>query len=80
MKIKAYKCRYEKNSYVATWKKQTIPKTHQVKYSNKNSLLSIEYGGEESWRLKETCCHLNSSERPPAEAGVINLQEIILII
>ena len=25
---------------------------------------------EESWRLEETCCHLISSERPPAYADV----------
>ena len=24
---------------------------------------------EESWRLEETCCHSNSSERPSANAG-----------
>ena len=25
---------------------------------------------EESWRLEETCCHLNSCEKPSANAGV----------
>ena len=27
---------------------------------------------EESWRLQETCCHSNSSERPSANADVNN--------
>ena len=27
---------------------------------------------EESWRLEETCCHSNSSERPSADANVKN--------
>ena len=31
---------------------------------------------EESWRPEETCCHLDSSERPPANAGVKNSQEV----
>ena len=31
-----------------------------------------EYWGEESWRLQETCCHSNSSERPSANADVKN--------
>ena len=30
---------------------------------------------EESWRLEETRCHLNSSERPSANAGVKNSYE-----
>ena len=29
---------------------------------------------EESWRLEETCYHLNSSEEPSANAGVKNSQ------
>ena len=32
---------------------------------------------EESWRLEETCCHSNSSERPPA--GVKNTTIIIIM-
>ena len=31
---------------------------------------------EESWILKETCCHSNSSEKPSANADVKNSQEI----
>ena len=30
---------------------------------------------EESWRLGETCCHSNSSERPSANANVKNSNE-----
>ena len=30
---------------------------------------------EESWRLKETCCHSNSSERPSAKTNVKNSNE-----
>ena len=30
---------------------------------------------EESWRLEETCCHSNSSEKPSANADVKNLEE-----
>ena len=30
---------------------------------------------EESWRLEETCCHSNSSERPSANAYVTNSNE-----
>ena len=32
-------------------------------------LIIKKYWGE-SWRLKETCCHLDLSERPSANAGV----------
>ena len=35
---------------------------------------------EESWRLAETCCHSDSSERPSADSGVKNSLEIIIII
>ena len=31
---------------------------------------------EESWRPGETCCHSDSSERPPADASVKNLQGV----
>ena len=31
---------------------------------------------EESWRLEETCCHSNSSERPSADADVKNFQGV----
>ena len=31
---------------------------------------------EESWRCEETCCHLDSSEKPPANTGVKNLQVV----
>ena len=31
---------------------------------------------EESWRLKETCCHSNSSERPSAKTQVKNSQRV----
>ena len=30
---------------------------------------------EESWRLEETCCHSNFSERPSANADVKNSNE-----
>ena len=30
---------------------------------------------EEFWRLEETCCHSNSSERPSANADVKNSNE-----
>ena len=30
---------------------------------------------EVSWRLEETCCHLNSSERPSAKTDVKNSNE-----
>ena len=29
---------------------------------------------EESWKLKETCCHSDSSEKPPIKTDVINSQ------
>ena len=32
---------------------------------------TTEYG-EELWRLVETCCHSNSSEKPSANTGVKN--------
>ena len=31
---------------------------------------------EGSWRLEETCCHSNSSERPSANAAVKNSQGV----
>ena len=31
---------------------------------------------KESWRLEETCCHSNSSERPSAIADVKNSQGV----
>ena len=31
---------------------------------------------EESWRLEETCCHSNSSERPSAKTDVKNSQGV----
>ena len=31
---------------------------------------------EELWRLEETCCHLNSSERPSAKTNVKNSQGV----
>ena len=34
----------------------------------------LEYWGE-SWRLEETCCHSNSSERPSANVDVKNSNE-----
>ena len=30
---------------------------------------------DESWRLEETCCHSNSSEKPSANADVKNSNE-----
>ena len=35
---------------------------------------------EESWRLEETCCHSDSSEKPSANADVKNSNEWIIII
>ena len=35
---------------------------------------------EESWRFEETCCHLDSSERPSANVGLKNSQRSIIII
>ena len=35
------------------------------------TIIKIEYW-EESWRLEETCCHSDSSEKPSASAGVKN--------
>ena len=35
---------------------------------------------EESWRPEETCCHSDSSQRPPTNAGVKNSLIIIMII
>ena len=34
-----------------------------------------EYG-EESWRLEETCCHSNSSQKPSANTDVKNFQRL----
>ena len=31
---------------------------------------------EESWRLEETCCHSNSSERPSADADMKNSEGV----
>ena len=31
---------------------------------------------EESWRLEETCCHSNSSEKPSANADVKNSEGV----
>ena len=34
----------------------------------------------ESWRLEQTCCHSDSSEKPSANADVKNSNEWIIII
>ena len=34
----------------------------------------------ESWRLEETCCHSDSSEKPSANTDVINSRGVIIII
>ena len=39
------------------------------------ALLRMPEYWEESWRLEETCCHSNSSERPSANADVLTLKE-----
>ena len=31
---------------------------------------------KKSWRLMETCCHSNSSEKPSAKTDVKNFQEV----
>ena len=35
---------------------------------------------EESWRLEETCCHSNSSERPSAKTDVKNSRFLIWLV
>ena len=35
---------------------------------------------EDCWRLEKACCHLNSSEKPSANAAVKNTQKIRIII
>ena len=35
---------------------------------------------EESWRLEESCCHSNISERPSVNANVKNSKGVIIII
>ena len=35
---------------------------------------------DESWRLEETCCHSNSSEKPLTNSDVKNSRGIIIII
>ena len=35
---------------------------------------------EESWRLEETCCHSDSSEKPSANADVKNSNNLLFLI
>ena len=40
------------------------------------ALLRTARIGDESWRLEETCCHSNSSEKPSANTDEKNSKEV----
>ena len=42
----------------------------------RTEIIQITAYSEESWRTKETCCLSDFSERPPANAGVKDLQGV----
>ena len=58
-----------------SWKSEKESRSSILRYCWDQS----EYW-EESWRLKETCCHSNSNERPSANVGVKNSPGVLMII
>ena len=64
---------------LGTVTKGLIKGQEDLKIRGRVEIIQITEYWEEYWRLEETCCHSNSSEKPSTNADMKNSQEVIII-